>query len=555
MARVSRWTQYLAVAEMRWNMLRHALRTRRGGLEIGARVVSQGFFALLGLGLGTGLGVTAWQITMHDSPRMLAALLWVVLVVWQVVPVTIASAQQNSDLRELLRFPVRLETYVLLYLLSGLLDISSVVGGIALLGVWVGASVARPELAGWLALALALFAAFNVLLTRMIFAWIDRWLQQRKTRELLALIFVFVLLGVQLLNPAFYSHGRKAHSLSQAGVTHTLHEVDSVQRWLPPGLAADAVASLHPGHKQKSDPAAAVAEYLLLVIYAGAAALPLVVRLRSEYRGESFGEAPAASAHPVHAGGRGLIQGSGVVAAVVEKEIRMLMRSSMLLYQFVAPLVIVFLFSGHGRNGFNAAFGTRGVGDFALPLGVAYSFLGLTRFVYNNFGGEGAGIQFYFLSPAPLRKVVLAKNIVHCMVFLAELVLVCIIVVWRAGVPSTAICVATFCWLLFAVPAQLAVGNAMSLMLPYRLNLTRMGREQGAGLNSILSLVSEVVVVAVGGAVYLPLARMGEPGLAVPILLILAAASIFAWRRGLARTEILAQERQETLIHALCKAV
>ena len=54
----------------------------------------------------------------------------------------------------------------------------------------IGVTMARPDLFVWTALALAGFAAFNILLVRAVFAWIDRWLAQRKTREILGALFM-----------------------------------------------------------------------------------------------------------------------------------------------------------------------------------------------------------------------------------------------------------------------------------------------------------------------------------------------------------------------------
>ena len=539
--------QFAAVASMRWRMFLNSLRTRRGGFEIGARIVMQGFFTLIGLMIGLGLGFISWQIASHDSLPRLAALLWPVFLFWQLIPITIASFQENADLSIFLRFPVNFGSYVLLYILFGLFDVGSLVGGIALLGIWVGASVAQPVLIVWITLALALFAAFNIFLTRMIFAWIDHWLAQRRTREILGVIFLFLIFGVQFLNPAFHQFRRYRQTISHTILMRGLHVAEHLQGALPPGLAANAIDRAHSGRRL-----ATASDLFFLALYAAAAAALLGVRLRAEYRGESLGEAPARVAKVERTRRRrNLLEGSGPIAAVIEKEIRYLMRSGVMLYGFLAPLIIVFLFSGDRRGSMGRSFG----GQYALPLGVAYSFLGLTRFIYNNLGGEGAGIQLYFLSPTPFRKVMLAKNIVHTMIFAVELVLVCVIVVLRSGMPGPLILFVTLCWLLFAVPAQLAIGNILSITMAYRMNMTRMSREQGAAGNALLSLLIEVLVFAVGAAVYLPLETIGHANLAAPVLLILAVGSVLFWLRVLSNSGAMVAARKEALVANLYRAV
>lgn len=542
---VSVRAQYAAVAAMRWQMLLHSLRTRRGSFELGARILSRGFFALIGLGIGVGLGFGAWQITAHDSPRALAALFWPVLIFWQVVPITIASFQENADLSVFLRFPLNFLSYALFYILFGLFDVGSLVGGIALAGVWIGASIARPDLIGWITAAVALFAVFNIFLTRMIFAWIDRWLAQRRTREILGVIFLSLLFGAQLLNPALYRHMGFAHDINRVAMMRRLQVVEQVQGFLPPGLAANALNSAHDGR-----PLVAGAELFFLALYAAGAGALLGVRLRAEYRGENLGQAPKRAASAARARSNGsALEGSGPVSAVVEKEIRYLMRSGIMLYGFLAPLVIVFLFSNGAPGGSGMGFAR----EYALPFGVAYSFLGLTRFIYNNLGGEGSGVQLYFLSPTPFRDVMLGKNIVHTVIFLVELALVFGIVAFRAGLPGPEIMAVTFCWLLFAVPAQLAMGNILSITMAYRMNMTRMSREQGAGSNTLLSMLVQLVVFAVGAAVYIPLKMEGHGGLAAVVLLALAGVSIWFWLRTLANAGRMVASRKETLVTTLYK--
>ena len=48
---------------------------------------------------------------------------------------------------------------------------------------------------------LLLFAIFNILLARTIFTWVERWLAQRRTREILGVIFLFVIISFQFIGP------------------------------------------------------------------------------------------------------------------------------------------------------------------------------------------------------------------------------------------------------------------------------------------------------------------------------------------------------------------
>ena len=536
--------QYGAVAAMRWQMLRHSLRTKRGNFELGARIAVTSFFALIGLAIGVGLGFGAYAIASEHELRLLVVLFWPVFFLWQFFPLMVASFQEHVDMSAFLRFPMSFGSYMLMTLVFGLFDISSVIGGICLYGIWTGLVVAQPRAVLGITLALLLFAAFNLLLTRMIFAWIDRWLAQRRTREVMGAAFLFLLLSFQLINPAIrHYNGRLPVNRS------TLRVADRVQSFLPPGLTATAVRFSLTGDEAQSLPPMSG-----LALYAAAAGLLLGLRLRAEYRGENLGEGspqPAKARGAAKTVARGAFPGfSGPVGAVIEKELRYLSRSGIMLYSLAAPLIMLLIFGSGGSSHGGFSF----IGRYALPVGVAYSFLGLTRMIYNSLGGEGSGIQLYFTSPTPFRTIMLSKNLVQLALFCLELALVCLIVRFRYGMPDAAMIVVTFCWLLFALPLQLAAGNILSLTMAYRMTLTRMSREEGAAGNGFTSLAIQVVIVGIGAAVFIPLSAHGLAVIAGAVFLLLAVVSVGFWLRIFSNLDRMAAARREDLIATLARA-
>lgn len=534
--------QYAAVAAMRWQMMRHSLRTKRGNFELGARILTIGFFSLIALGVGIGLGFGAYAIATRHSFRLLAVLFWPVFMLWQLFPVMVASFQEHVDMSAFLRFPMSFSSYMLVTLVFGLSDIATVMGAICLYGIWTGLVVAQPDAVVGITLAILLFAVFNVLLTRMIFAWIDRWLAQRRTREIMGAVFLFLMLSLQLINPLVRHYKGHAPPVDE----RTLRTVERAQSFLPPGMTASVIHFSLTGHVTESLPPAGG-----LVLYGAAAGLLLGLRLRSEYRGENLGEGvpPTSRVKKKTAAGSGFRGVSGPVGAVIEKELRYLSRSGIMLYSLAAPLIMLLILGGGRHGGAGLSF----VGRFALPLGAAYSFLGLTRLIYNSLGGEGAGIQLYFTAPTPFRRVMLAKNFVQLALFVAELAVVCGIVHFRFGMPDAEMMTATFCWLLFALPLQLAAGNILSVRMAYRMTLTRMSREEGAAGNGMLSLLIQVVILAVGAAIFLPLSNRGHAGLAAGVFVVLALGSAGLWLRIFSNLDGMAAARREDLIGTLAR--
>ena len=488
---------------------------------------------------------------------------WIGLLIWQMVPVMLASFQEQFDLSILLRFPVRFGSYFMLFLVFGLADSATILGGLCSIGIWVGVTIARPDLSAWTALGLAVFAAFNILLTRAVFAWIERWLAQRKTREILGAVFMVAILSLQLLNPALHQKNRlpiissreqdlarareyqRSKAEFKAEYGPWLKTADAVQRWLPPGLAADAL-----GQAAGRQPAPALESLGLLGLYLLAAGGVLAGRLRSEYRGENLGTAPSRKKAARREGGW-LLDGSGPIAAVMEKELRTLLRSLPLLYAVGTPLLLAIVFS--------AAFLKRGgsgehVFPMAVPIAMVYSLLGFTQLIYNNLGTEGAGIQVYFLSPTPIRTVLLAKNLFLSVLFLLVASLAGVLSSLRLGVPSGALIVATAAWLLFALPVNLAAGNVFSIIMPYRINPGRIARRRGSQANALLSLLVQLGVTGVGAGVLSLCWFFDELWVAVPIFLALAAGAVSVWLRVLRNADAMANQRRDTLIAALMKA-
>ncbi len=538
-------TQYSALASMRWSMFRNGLRSNRGAMELGARSLAYIFYAIMGLSLGAGLGAGAYAIVVNDKWQMLPIVFWVVFALWQIVPISLASFQEQFDMGGVLRFPVGFGSFYLLHIIFGLIDVSSILGGLCCFGIWVGITAARPALFAWTAVGLAVFAVFNIFLVRAVFAWIDRWLAQRRTREIVSAAFLVALLSLQLLNPAFHEQKNGQFSAKTRNVSlQWIRRANSVQRWLPPGLAA-----LEIDRAAQNQPLKGVDGLGILGLYVLAAGAVLGVRLRAEYRGENLGEAPSRKKAERHSG-QWLLDGSGPIAAVMEKELRILTRALPLLYGLGAPLLMVFVLSGLYRHG-----GT--VGGHPLPIALlislAYAMLGFTQLFYNNLGAEGPGIQILFLSPTPIRTVMLAKNLFHAVLFIVDAVLVCIVASLRIERPTLVAVAATAAWLLFALPVHLAAGNAFSLTMPYRINLGRLARQRGSQASALLSMLVQLVVLGVGAGIFALCTLFDKLWLAVPVFLVLAVVAGFVWMRVLANVDAIANQRRDSLIAALVK--
>src|SRR5271169_6350607 len=193
--------QLTAVAELRSRMFVNSMRTTRGKLEVVSRIMVAFAFAIGGLGGAIGMGFAAALMISAGKPEMIALLLWPVFIFWQVFPIMATAFTNNPDSSDLLRFPLSYRSYFLVRLAYGACDPATALGSLWSFGILIGVGFAKLALLPWTLLVLLAFAAFNLVFMQMIFAWVERWLARRRTREVMGILFLLLLLSVQLIGP------------------------------------------------------------------------------------------------------------------------------------------------------------------------------------------------------------------------------------------------------------------------------------------------------------------------------------------------------------------
>jgi ABC-2 type transport system permease protein len=547
--RLQRHTQLSAIAWLRWRLFLNALRTTQGKLEFFSRVLVSIAFTILALGGSFGMGVLAFFCLSQGKPQWLTLFFWIIFCFWQIFPVMATAFGNNTDSSDLLRFPLSYGSYFLVRLAYGAFDPASAIGSLWSFGIVVGVSFARPALFPWTLLVLLAFAAFNLLFMQMIFAWVERWLAQRRTREIMGILFVLLVLSFQFIGPLAGRYGKRA----RPKVHKVVEVLAPVQGMLPPGLAADAIVQgIYPHWP------VALSSFALLCAFAALTGYGLHVRLLAQYRGENLNESAAAS---TLARDRQLRLGWNLpgfatpVAAVFEKEVRYLLRSGPMLITLIMPIfaLLVFRLGAMNSGRRSVSFLTRAP-DLAFPLAAAYMLLMLTNLVYNSFGGDASGIQFFYASPVSFRDIVLAKNLTHVSILIVELIVAWIAVALLYSRPALDISVATLAGLLFAVPLNFAVGNVLSLYSPKRLDYSKFGGQRASQTTALVGLLLQLAVVGMGVSVFSIARYFGNSWIATLLLLVLAGVSLFVYRTILKRMDRLALERRETLVAALCRA-
>jgi len=545
---VHRRGQFTAIADLRWRMFLNGLRSKRGKMELASRILITFAFALGGLGGFTVATGFAWYFVSQNNAEYLAILLWPVFFFWQLFPVMSTAFTNNPDSAELLRFPLTYRSYFLIRLAYGFFDPASALGTLGLLGILLGISVARPLLFPWALLVLLTFALFNLVLMQTVFAWLERWLAQRRTREIMGVLFILAMLSFQVFGPMMGRLERTPHPEFSRAV-----EIGTrVQTVLPPGLAANAIAQT-----SRAQFLPGFASLLLLVTLTLTIGTLLHLRLRAQFRGENLSEVAARPAVPQAQGlqvGWNLPGFSQSVSAVFEKEMRYLARSGPMLLTLIMPIFMLLILRLGPMNALQHSSSFSRTPDMAFPGSAAYAILVLTNLVFNSFGGDGRGIQFFYASPVNFRQIVLAKNLTHASILLANTAFAWIAVSYLYGHPHLAVSIATLSGLLFAAPLNFTAGNLLSFYAPKKRDFSAFGRQNVSQTTVLASFGVQILTVGLGVVAFTIARLYRNLWIATLLFLVLAAISIPLYVFVLRRLDNIALERRETLVAELCRA-
>jgi ABC-2 type transport system permease protein len=548
--RASGAAQRKAILWVRWRLFVNAFRRKGGKGEVIARAIFYPIFAVMAVGPIAGAFFAGYQAIHGHTLWLLNAMTWAVFAGWAFVTLGGTLAPPNFDMTLLLRFPMRFRTYLVTRFGFGLLLPVNVIATLSLCSAALGVGVAEPRLFAWSALVLLVYALCLVLLLRTALLWTERWMAQRRTREIVTSLLVLLGVSFQFVNVWFQRqmfnrrqpHAARAGSAVLAHLAHFTSLLHPLVAMLPPSLAASAIGGMVRGRALE-----AMGGLLGVIAFSAALAALYAQRLYGEFRGENFDEAPARAKARTRegraaAGGLRLPGLSAAVTACIEKELLYLKRGPSMLLGTLMPLILVAFW---GRR--MSAFG------LALPGAVAYTMFGLLGLLYNGLGRDAAGAQLYLLSPTPLRQVFLAKNLVYgsLIVLVAG---VAAVLVSYGRLPSAPVAAGTALWFLFALFANLSFGNMRSLTAPTKMDMGRVQTRQQVSQLSVLMMLgvlfgSLLIGVAVIGAGYLVHVAWAAPA----VFAVLAPAAVLYYVRSLKRIGELALAKRDVLIEVLCK--
>jgi hypothetical protein len=239
---------------------------------------------------------------------------------------------------------------------------------------------------------------------------------------------------------------------------------------------------------------------------------------------------------------------------VFEKEMRYLARSGPMLLTLIMPIFMLVIFRLGPMNSLRHSSSFSRTPDMAFPGAAAYAILILTNLVFNSFGGDAGGIQFFYASPVTFRQIFLAKNLTHGGILILNSAFAWIAVSYLYGAPHIAVSVATVAGLLFAAPLNFTAGNLLSIYAPKKRDFSAFGRQSVSQTTVLASFGAQIVTVGLGVAVFTIARFYHNLWIATLLFLPLAAISIPIYVMVLRRLDGIAVQRRETLLAELCRA-
>lgn len=556
--------QYAAIAWLRWRIFLNQFRRKGGVGDLIAQIIIVPIFSGVVLGLSFVAGLGAWYFASNDQLAHISWLLWGAFLLCQFLNINLGQPGTTFDPTQLIRFPLNANTYVAIKLFFGLLTPANILITLLSLAVAGGVTIVMPSLWLYSFAALLLFAATNVLFSRMIFAWVDRWLSTRRAREVFTLCIFLASLGFQWINANFIYGGQHHHSVANQQrielVTQFYNRIHPALTLLPPEVISLSLIAAQHGK---------LTHYITLVFYCACfAALFLAVfaiRTRTEYHGEAFSDAangvskapstslapsplsatPGLSATTLAPAKRNAFGLSSQVAGLFGKEFLTMRRNTGIFYSIIAPVVMVLIFAGR--------FALHGNHTYLFPIALSYAMLGIVPLSYNSFGLEGAGCQFYFLAPIEPREIFIAKNLMLVLVAALEVAAVFAIICSIGAAPPPQIAMASLLWAIMTLLASLTLGNRRSITAAKKIDLGRAASKQASPLSALISMGVLLALAALGYGLLMSAVSFNLLWSLPLIMGVLAAMAMVIYLRDLRAMNSFLYAHREELFEELCK--
>jgi len=466
-------------------------------------------------------------------PFVLSPVLFLMVVYWQVVPVIMASTGSALELKKLLVYPIPQDA---LFGLEVLLRVTTGVEILMVLGGAMVGSLFNRQLPLWSSVGFLMFIVFNLLLAAGIRDLMIRLFAKRRIREVAMFLVVTVAALPQIL--LVTGAGRRIQ-IALSGLPTAFLPWDSATAivtghalwWTPVVLFGWIVAVGIFGRIQFTRSIGVETESTITDAKPGVAPRPERFSFFYTWPARLF---------------------SDPLAALIEKELRVLTRSSRFRVVFVMGFtfgLLIWVPMSIGSTRHSDSF----IAQNFLTIVSAYAVMLLTDLLFfNSFGPDRGAAQIYFLVPVPLERVFVAKNAAAMFFVMAELAIITMVcLVFRLPL-TLAHVLETYTVCLVMCVFLLAIGNMASVWNPRPLNMAHPFKNQGSRLQWMALLAFPIACVPVALA-YLARFASDNEVYFFCVLGVFAAAGLYFYGLALETAAQRSTAQREHIIQVLSR--
>jgi hypothetical protein len=466
--------------------LRLRLSARRGSRNA---AIGGSLFALLSLVAVGALGWGGYRLTVLLSQAqaastwlhfMLALLTFLLALFWVIWPVVAAQINEAGELGRYLLFPIAPRRFHLAQTVTALVEPTSLLFTAPLIGVIaaLGQAAALPVSLAWL--PLLCFVLMNICCGRMFQLLLLNVMASRRSAEALSLALLLSL-GLSFFVPTVDASWLFARLGSFGGSEADLALLVRTTATLtitPPGWLARSLIALAEGERLT-----ALLYAAMMIALAAASWLVGLWLLRRYYLGEK-GKSRSPRLSPPRR--RRLRICRSLFVAMVQRELGSLLNNPKVRLLFAVPLFLVIILKVVGASQLLAYLWHDAWAAKLLTILAGYTLSVLAgQFFANSFAYDGPALRQILLSPVPLTRWVLARNLAQLVLATSQFAaLVALVVFGLPGAHSTGLLLPIAAFGL-GLPTTLAVGNLLSARYPRRFDFRLARRDRPVGISLI----------------------------------------------------------------------
>jgi hypothetical protein len=493
-------SQLVTLIWLKWRLLRNSLRSSKAVVNRAASILGMVIALFLSLMVSLILGFAAYALsrpdalgdtfrrtTTHNVSASASAeftfflMFGFIYLMWATVPLSIGGSKQ-FDAGKLLMYPITLRKLFAVDFLSELTTLHSVFAIPAVIAICTGVGFGTGNMTAALLTAIPAIL-LGVALSKWLSTTMGSLLRRKRARgeTIVALIGAVAGLSAAVAGqvaPILFKHAESIRSL----------------RWLPPGTAAFLLVG------SADDPVGYALAFITLTFYA----IALIIFTYWIARRSALGmdgrrrqKVTVVANNVTGYAGWQLPLVSAELSAVVEKEVRYVMRNAQVRMMALMPLILLVVRVMNSKKWWGTAtpsdgFLTYGSGLLATG-GVLYVFLILAGLSCNHFAFEEGGMRTLILSPIDRRKILLGKNIAITLLALifATILLTLNTLVFR-DLDAPKLLFISLCFVIFAALSA-TMGNWLSIRFPKRM---RFGKRLNVSGVAGLLLIPMVIVLS-----------------------------------------------------------